>query len=335
MLPTANVVHAIAIREGDQGIYALIFYMRDGTVRQHSLITLRPHPMVTSLSAEELEASIPHPGQVTILQPGELIKYVAVATEMCGLDVIEAGILCSGIRIITSNLRYIVGGIQEAFLSYPPSIVDTRGERDNHITNVTFNRGAIISYTQSHLQASLLHKGILFSGKLKRIGLGFAHHVHGIVLDFGDTRAGEVRSDAGQVMDLNDPRIAWRITWRSVNQAVHGQINNNDFIKAIKGMGTIKTQFLCNQISIYMGSGAVLVANGTNKEERSSLLFSIEAPTGKQIRKIWFSNGCYQGHTTCPCPVEVEADTEVSLQPQTTDYIVEDMQEMLANAFPP
>ena len=136
-------------------------------------------------------------------------------------------------------------------------------------------------------------------------------------------------------MDLNDPRIAWRITWRSVNQAVHGQINNNDFIKAIKGMGTIKTQFLCNQISIYMGSGAVLVANGTNKEERSSLLFSIEAPTGQQIRKIWFSNGCYQGHTTCPCSSEVEGDTEVPLQPQTADYIVEDMHEMLANAFPP
>ena len=115
---------------------------------------------------------------------------------------------------------------------------------------------------------------------------------------------------------------------------MRGQINNNDYIRAIKGMGTIKTQFLCNQISIYMGSGAVLVANGTNKEESSSLLFSIEAPAGKQIRKIWFSNGCYQGHTTCPCPVEVEADTEVSLQPQTADYIVEDMQEMLANAFP-
>ena len=92
------------------------------------------------LIAEELESSIPHPGQVTILQPGELMKYVAVATENYGLDVIEAGILCSAIRIITSNLRYIIAGIQEAFLSYPPSIVDTRGERDNHITNVTFNR---------------------------------------------------------------------------------------------------------------------------------------------------------------------------------------------------
>jgi hypothetical protein len=212
--------------------------------------------------------------------------------------------VCTAIKIVTSTQRIITGGKPHAFSEVQPGMcirsdIDLRGQPGKHILDFKIIHGRIASYLKGSYLPASIHNGLVINHQLSFIGVGVAHHVHALVLDFGGRRFGDARHDDGSPMDIDDDNsMASRIAWRAIPPG--------DAVVAVRGIGTTKGQFLANFLEISMKSGATYQYSGSQDKEKSPHRFSMQAPDGRQVQNIWFLDGTYKGHTWACLPTADE-----------------------------
>jgi hypothetical protein len=212
--------------------------------------------------------------------------------------------VCTAIKLVTSTQRIITGGKSHALNELQPGMcirsdIDLRGQPGKHIVDFKISDGRISSYLKGSVLPASIHNGLVINHQLSFIGVGVAHHVHALVLDFGGHRFGDARHDDGSPMDINDDyMLAPRLAWRAIPQG--------DAVVAVRGIGTSKGQFLANFIEISMKSGATYQYSGSQDKEKSPHRFSMQAPDGRQVQNIWFIDGTYKGHTWACLPTTDE-----------------------------
>ncbi|CAE7515133.1 unnamed protein product [Symbiodinium sp. CCMP2456] len=154
-------------------------------------------------------------------------------------------------------------------------------------------------------------------GRLRRIGAGVGHVVHGLIFEFdGGIRKGCLLDDDCARMDICDDHACKKrkVKWHSVDE--------DDCIFKVCGYGSKPIRetkmYLCHTVEFTTRSGKTITFEGKRKCKRGHEFPTLKADFGFEICRLIFSEGCVIGALERPLVAsflqcEVKADETGSL----------------------